>query len=824
MRRQLFPLWHVWLPASLIALVALLFIPGRASADGIIICDPGPCPMPRPVFPLAIQYHRVTVTIDNQVATTHVDQLFRNDNNFQVEGTYIFPLPAEAAVSDFAMWVDGQKIEGKVLAADEARQIYNRIVQQSRDPALLEYVGRGAVQAHIFPVPAGETRRIELTYTQVLKAENGLLHYRYPLNTEKFSAQPLEQVTVSVKVTSAQPVRAIYSPSHTLDIARADDFHFSAGYEENNVTPRTDFDLYYSVSTDTIGVNLLTYRDPATGEGFFLLMAAPSLDADVSAVAAKDVILVLDKSGSMDGQKFQQAQAALKYVLEHLNAEDRFNIIAFSTGLQRFDQGLQRASAAARAAAWVDTLRAQGGTDINRALLEALSLTGNGADSASRPTIVIFLTDGLPTEGVVDPDQIVANVAQAASSNLMVRLFAFGVGNDVDTLLLDKLAEQNHGASAYVRPGQRIDETISGFYAKVSMPVLSNISLDFGPVQAEDLYPSPLPDLFAGAQLVTVGRYQNPGPATITLQGVVNGQKRTIPYPDQTFRSSGGDEFIPRLWATRRIGYILNQIRLHGEDKELIDEIVALSVRYGIVTPYTSYLVTEANILSSDTRSQVASNQYSQAATAAPAPSSGAAAVDKSVGQSALGGAEVPVAPAGEAANIVQTVGNRTFLLSNGVWIDTAFDTSKMKASPVEFGSADYFNLLSARPELAAPFALGPRVIAFTSDGAAYEVTDQAAPPLSPPPTYTPAAPTVVAPTSMAPTSQVPTLGAGTPVPSTPIAAVTGAPATRATPPAATPPTQVPPTPAKGGSGGPCASVLLVPALVALPFVLRRRR
>jgi Ca-activated chloride channel family protein len=824
MHRSIVALRPAWLLVSLIALMALLVVPGQASADGIIICDPGPCPKPRPVFPLAIQYHRVTVTIDNQVATTHVDQLFRNDNNFQVEGTYIFPLPAEASVSDFAMWVDGQKIEGKVLAADEARQIYNRIVQQSRDPALLEYVGRGAVQAHIFPVPAGETRRIELTYTQVLKAENGLLHYRYPLNTEKFSAQPLEQVSISVKVTSAQPVRAIYSPSHTLDIARADDFHFSAGYEENNVTPRTDFDLYYSVSTDAIGVNLLTYRDPATGEGFFLLMAAPSLNAEASAVAAKDVILILDKSGSMDGEKFKQAQAALKYVLEHLNAEDRFNIIAFSTGLQRFDQGLQPASAAGRAAAWVDTLRAEGGTDINRALLEALSLTGAPADSAARPTILIFLTDGLPTEGVVDPDQILANVAQAAPSNQMARLFAFGVGNDVDTLLLDKLAEQNHGASAYVRPGQRIDETISGFYAKVSLPVLSNISLDFGPVQTEDLYPSPLPDLFAGAQLITLGRYQNPGPATITLQGVVNGEKRTITYPDQTFRSSGGDEFIPRLWATRRIGYILNQIRLHGENKELIDEVVALSVRYGIVTPYTSYLVTEANILSGDTRSQVANDQYNQAANAAPAPSSGAAAVDKSVEQSALGGAEVPVAPAGEAANMVQTVGSRTFLLSDGIWIDTAFDTSKMKATPVEFGSADYFNLLSARPELAAPFALGPRVIAFTSDGAAYEVTDQAAPPLSAPPTYTPVAPSVVAPTSLAPTRatrEIPTLGVSTPVPATAIAAATSAPNPTA---GVTPPTQVPPTPAKSGGGGPCASTLLLPALVALPFVLRRRR
>ena len=354
--------------SSLIAF-AFLPVPGTARADGIVICDPGPCPGPRPVFPLAIQYHRVTVAIENQVATTHVDQLFRNDNTFQVEGTYIFPLPADATVSEFAMWVDGQKVEGKVLAADEARQVYNSIVQKSRDPALLEYIGRGAMQASIFPIPPGQTRRIELEYTQVLKAENGLIHYRYPLNTEKFSSRPLEQVSVSVKVVSPQPVRAIYSPSHPIAVARDTDYGFTAGYEANNVTPNTDFDLYYSVSTENIGLNLLTYADPATGEGFFLLMAAPSLNTAEAAVVAKDVVLVLDKSGSMEGQKFQQAQSALKYVLAHLNAEDRFNIIAFSTGLQRFGEGLRPASDATSAAAWVDKLQAEGGTDMNRALI-----------------------------------------------------------------------------------------------------------------------------------------------------------------------------------------------------------------------------------------------------------------------------------------------------------------------------------------------------------------------------------------------------------------------------------------------------------------------
>jgi Ca-activated chloride channel family protein len=781
--------------------LALLLIPATAFADGIIIdppclpeqpcpppppCDVWPCP--RPLFPLAIQYHRVTVTLENQVATTRVDQLFRNDNNFTVEGTYIFPLPTDAAVSEFAMWVDGQKVEGKVLSAEEARRIYDDIVRQSRDPALLEYIGRGAVQASIFPIPPGETRRIELEYAQVLAADNGLIHYRYPLNTEKFSAQPLEQVSISVKVTSPDPVRAVYSPTHNIAVEREGDYRFSAGYEANNLTPDTDFDLYYSVSADHIGLNLLTYRDPDSGEGFFLLLAAPSLNVDAAQVVAKDVIVVLDQSGSMDGEKFQQAQAALKYVLNHLNPEDRFNVIAFSTGTEQYARGLRPASDAPEAARWVDSLAAAGGTNINLALLEAL----DSADAA-RPTILIFLTDGLATEGVTDTDRILANVQQAAPEN--VRLFAFGVGNDVDTILLDTLVEQNHGASSYVRPGERIDEAVSGFYAKVSTPVLSNIALDFGSVIASDMYPNPLPDLFAGGQLVIAGRYRDPGPATITLKGTVNGQPQSFTYDDQFFRESGGSEFVPRLWATRKIGYLLNQIRLHGENKELIDSIVKLSVRYGIVTPYTSYLVTEGErALSDEGRNRIAEEQYAESATATAAPS-GADAVDRSVAQSGIAAAEAPAAPEGDAANVVKIVGSRTFLFSNGVWIDTAFDPTAMTATKVEFASDDYFTLLAARPELSAPFALGSRVIAFADDGSAYEVTDASAPPLVVPPTYTPE-----------PNA-------------TEIANV------NATPPAGA--TRAPENPAPAGrspSGSLCFGIIFLPMLVAIPFLLHRKK
>jgi Ca-activated chloride channel family protein len=659
--------------------------------------------------------------------------VFHNPNDWQAEGMYVFPLPLDAAVSDFAMWVDGQRIEAQILSAEEARQIYDDIVRKQRDPALLEYIGRGAVQASVFPIPPGEDRRIELEYSQVLAADNGLVRYVYPLNTEKFSGQPLEEVSVTVEVVSADAIRAVYSPSHPIAVDRQGNFRFTAGYEDSNVTPDTDFELFYSVSQETIGLNLLTYRDPAGGDGFFVLLAAPSVEVDEAQIVAKDVIFVLDQSGSMEGEKFVQAQDALKYVLEHLNREDRFNIIAFSTGTRQYARGLSPASEAGEAASWVDRLEYGGGTNIDLALLEAMDMI-----EGERPAIVIFLTDGLATEGVVDTGQILNDVSASAPSN--VRLFTFGVGDDVDTILLDTLVEENHGASAYVRPGERIDEAVSGFYAKVKTPVLSDIELDFGSVLVDDSYPEPLPDLFAGSQLVLAGRYRDGGSATIRLTGIVNGRRLTFEYPDQTFREAGGSEFIPRLWATRKIGYLLNQIRLHGEQEEWVDEIVTLSVRYGIVTPYTSYLITEEDILTEEGRGAAAGEEFLRLQAAPEASGSGGGAVSAAQDQGQLQSAEVAAAPAEDFANVVKIVGNRTFLYVEGAWIDTTYDPSQMTTTPVQFGSEDYFALVGAQPDLGAAFALGPRVIVL-SDGVPYEVVFDEAAPIDIPATETPEAP-----------------------------------------------------------------------------------
>jgi len=701
---------------GLLVVGLLLGSAGVVHADGVVIVEPPPG-VPAPEAPnLVVEYHRVSVGITDQVATTEVDQVFLNDTQYDLEGIYIFPLPEEAAISEFAMYVDGERWDGEILPRDEARAIYEDIVRQRLDPALLEYVGRDTFKASIFPIEPGDDRRVELAYSQVLKNEGGLVKYVYPLDTERFSARPLEEVVISVRVESAQPIRAIYSPSHDVAVDRIDEHSVNVSFEDSDVLPDRDFELYYTVSDDDFGLNLLSYRGRGE-DGFFLLLVAPKVEVKEMEVVAKDVIFVLDTSGSMEGEKIDQAKDALEHILDNLNPEDRFNIVAFSTGVRLYERDLEPATRADEAWRFIDDLRAVGGTNIDLALAEALAMA-----DGERPQIIIFLTDGLPTEGVTDADRIIANVDRQVSEN--VRIFAFGVGDDVNTFLLDTIAQDNRGASSYVRPHESIEEEVSTFYAKISTPLLADIELDFGDLRVEDTYPYPLPDLFAGTQLVVVGRYREGGRTDVILRGQVNGEEQEFVYENMRFADRGGEEFIPRLWATRKIGYLLNEIRLHGEGRELIDEIVDLSVRYGIMTPYTSFLVEEEqDIFTHEGREEAAQEMWAQA-TAVPAPAAGAEAVQDAENREALRSTE----KAAGSTEQIKYVRDKVFVLRDGVWTDTTYDSST-ETVRVGFGSDDYFALIAAQPEWGYYFSVGQEVIVVL-DGTAYQVTEGDFPPI----------------------------------------------------------------------------------------------
>src|SRR4051812_1921419 len=588
----------VWVPVLAMLVLALLG-PG-ARADGFIVINApsGVVPVPQGHFsfaPLEVSFHHVSVTIKDQVAVTSVDQEFINPNGVQLEGTYLFPLPPGAHIDKFSMDINGKMQEAELLPADKARTIYEDIVRRYKDPALLEYIGRDTFKVRIFPIEANGKKHVKIQYTQLLKSDTGLIEYTYPLNTEKFSARPLQQVSVKVTLETQEPLKSVYCPTHNVEIKRDGGNKAVAGFEDKNVRPDTDFKLIYSRETKDIGVNLMTFRN-APDDGYFLLLASPGMEVKKTTVQPKDICLVLDTSGSMAGKKMEQAKKALAFCLANLNEQDRFDIIRFSTEADEFFGELKDANKenVAKAQAYVDGLKPIGGTAIDEALQKAIKLGHDRRIAGQeRPYVVIFLTDGQPTIGETKEDTILANVAKANDQS--VRIFSFGIGTELNTHLLDRLAEATKAVSQYVIPSEDIEVKLSNFYTKIKDPVLSNVSVAFSgaDIKTAQIYPNAMPDLFKGEMLVVFGKYTGKGAAAVHISGTINGEKKDF-VTDVSFADNDTkNEFIPRLWATRRVGWLLDEIRKNGETAELKDEVVKLARQHGIVTPYTAYLILE---------------------------------------------------------------------------------------------------------------------------------------------------------------------------------------------------------------------------------------
>jgi len=503
----------------------------------------------------------------------------------------------------------------------------------------------------------------------------------------------------------------------------------------------TDFQLYYTLADSDFGLNALTHREP--GEpGYFMLLLSPKQDWGEREIEGKNLVLALDTSGSMVGQKIEQAKAALKQVLQGLRPGDRFGLLTFATETRRFADGLLPVNQAnvGKAMSFVAGLEARGSTALNDAMTEAVGLTSTAEE---RPSMVMLLTDGLPTQGERNPEQIVKNVAAANGTesddepdDRRSRVFIFGVGDDVNTHLLDRVAEGNGGATTYVRPAEDIEAAVSGLYAKLSHPVLTDVKLDIGGINPHEIYPARLPDLFVGSQVIVTGRYDGDGAATVELTGQAAGERRADEYKVDFPREAEADAFVARVWAVRRIGYLLDEVRLHGEDKELKDEIVRLAVQFGIVTPYTSYLVQEDEDLRRREGGSVAQNNTFQRSGdalgtgpgmpgmagmpgmsgAAGAPADGAReAMKAQVGGGAVHAAQnlqylrnASQTGAGDQTTY-RNVARRTFYNYGVWWLDSAWEKD-LQIVQVKAFSAAYFELLQLRPDLAQYLSLGSQV------------------------------------------------------------------------------------------------------------------
>src|SRR6266566_1351563 len=740
---------------KLVLAIGLFLLGGisQSRGDGFIVVE-RPIYVPTthfPFAPLEVTSHHVNVAIDGQVAITSIDQEFYNPNDQRLEGFYMFPVPKGAHIDKFSMEIGGKTVDAELLPADKARGIYEDIVRKMRDPALLEYASRDLFKVRIFPIEPRSRKPIKISYTELLRSDAGTVTYLYPLSTEKFSARPIKNLSMKIELKSAEPLASIYSPSHKVEIKRDGPNRAVIGYESKDEKPDTDFQLVYSSDIRDVGLRLITYK-PDTDDGYFLLLAAPTISNETKP-AAKDVVFVVDTSGSMAGAKLQQAQKALRFCVENLNADDRFEIVRFSTEAEPLFRELVPADSdhRKRANGFIDDFKPIGGTAIADALQSALKVR---PDKSDRPFVVIFLTDGLPTVGTRNPDEIVANIKNASG----VRIFSFGIGSDVNTQLLDQIAENTRAFSQYVLASEDRERKVSNFYTRIKEPALTNLKLDLGgSVHTAKMYPADLPDLFKGDQLVVAGRYSGAGDVEGKLTGNVGGREQTFTYKLHFDDRKTTDDYVPRLWATRRVGFLLDEIRIHGETAELRDETTELARKYGIVTPYTAYLIVEdedrrrvpmadrsMQSMSADaaTRAEVArawtgfkdkkegedgvANALSQNAFkfAQQAPESITAGNSESLrGFAAAAPAGTPAAARlGQYTQQSKFVNGRAFFRNGNQWIDSnAQNTAKRQR--VQFNSEEYFNLLTKYPEAGPWLALGQNVV-LKLDDTVYEIAE----------------------------------------------------------------------------------------------------
>ncbi len=689
-------------PRSLLTILTL----GAASLGAGVLSAQGWIEPSRPGPGLGVEKLRstVSVTLQGRVAQVTVEEWFQNRGAGLGEGDYHYPLPGEAAFGSFSLWQGDVELRGETMDANQARTIYEEIVRRKRDPALIELEGHGLIRARVFPINPGETRKITLRYTQILDREGDAWRFRYATGTGPGAAGAARSFRLSAE--GADRFGDPYSPTHQVRTRRAEG-RLEVTLADSAVTG--DLDLFLPLARGLVGLSVVAHRPPGE-DGYFMLLLAPG--ATPGATLRRDVVAVLDVSGSMSGDKLAQAKAALEQLLGSLREGDRFRLVAFESGVRRFaaEWTALTPDTRRRAVDWVRALETGGGTNIAGALEEAFSMSP--ADGALG--VVVFLTDGLPTVGDQDPERIAARAEERRGT---YRVFCFGIGYDVNTYLLDRLTEQARGVTQYVTPGVDIEPVVGALSARIASPVLTDVALNAADgIELYDLQPGILPDLFAGDEMVVFGRYRGPNrdEQPVTLRGRRNGAVERFSTVAGFPLERTANEFIPRLWAARKAGALSREIRLHGQTVELMTALKDLALRYGVLTEYTSYLVQEPGPVASRME-----DQMRVAPPAAPRDQAGAGAVSQArldaqlASKSIVAGdrEEMDLLLRGRAGiNPTRRIDGRLFILRRDVWTDLRHVDSLPVTTVAPFSDA-YFALLRALPELTRAVALTPRVL-----------------------------------------------------------------------------------------------------------------
>jgi Ca-activated chloride channel family protein len=588
--------------------------PGSGALMATLVRPDSPRPEPEQI-PLPLEHTEVTAHLVGYVGTVDVMQRFENPFDEKIEAVYLFPLPEKAAVSEFVMTIGERHIRGILREREEAEQIYADARAQGYQASLLTQHRPNIFEQKVANIEPGKRIDVDIRYFQTLAYRDGWYSFVFPTvvgpryNPPGFgdpvAAVPREDVrakaqgtairylaphersgydiSITVDIDAGVAIEGIRA-SHAIDEMRADANTATIRLANRSTIPNRDFVLDFKVTGERVKSNLLTYRDPQTGQGYFTLMMYPPQGLGILPRQPMEMVFVLDCSGSMNGRPIAQAKDAVLEALDRLRPDDTFQIIRFSNNASRFGPGPVPATPEnlRTARAYVRSLAGNGGTQMIEGVRAALGFPHD----PRRLRFVTFLTDGY----IGNEAEIIAELHNDIGTS---RIFSFGVGSSVNRYLLERMASEGRGAVAYLGIQDSGSEIMNNFFERISHPALANIEIEWGQMSVSEIYPEKIPDLFVGRPVVITGKYA--GQANSPLVGGLAGGEHlqiTLPYDADATRH----DFIPNIWARHRIADLADRRTWQYDPNDSLGQAIkATALEYGLMSDYTAFVAVDAS-------------------------------------------------------------------------------------------------------------------------------------------------------------------------------------------------------------------------------------
>ncbi len=592
---------HAWIKVGMAAVMAgwLAASPWRAEAAGLLY------PKGHASAEAHIKSHVVNVTLNNGFARTEVDQVFGNDTGRDFDAVYTFPLPRQASLSEVSLWIGGKEVIGEVVEKKQAREIYERQVEQGRDTALAEKNDFKTFDLSIGRVRAGQDTRVRFVYYQPVEIDLNVGRYVYPLAEGNVDDDRIpfwsvddkvrESFRFTVTLKSAFPVKDVRLPGYenAAQVARIGATNGEASAEgevyqatlvaAEGASLQKDVVFYYRLADDVPArVELVPYRAEAGHPGTLMLVVTPA--ADLKRIAeGTDWIFVLDVSGSMAGQKIQTLADGVSRVLGKMSPKDRFQIVTFNQTAQDFTGGKVEATPE-NVRAWIERVRGLQGNG-STALFAGLDMAYRSLDD-DRTSGVILVTDGVCNVGPTAHDAFLGLCRQHD-----VRLFTFVIGNSANQPLMDRLALESGGFAMNISQQDDICGRLIQAKAKVLNECMHDVRVRFHGEKVRDLTPARPGSLYLGQQLVLFGRYDGDGPVDVELTAKISGQERTWRTRAVLPAVDTDNPELERLWALSRIEELMQEVREKGESDDRRKQVADLGTEFSLVTDYTSMIV-----------------------------------------------------------------------------------------------------------------------------------------------------------------------------------------------------------------------------------------